>query len=133
MVLATYSTITLTNTEVLKTLRRVFYIDHPVLLRKLSVGPILILIDLSSKVNAIHPANTKKLNLIIKKTNVEAQKIHKIILKIFEIVIIAFLIHDKAKKICFFEETFLLTDISIKITLKISFLTLSNTNIHFTT
>lgn len=40
--------------------------------------------------------------------------------------------HNKAEKVCFFEETFLLADISIDVTLKMLFLILSNENIHFT-
>lgn len=60
-----------------------------------------------------------------------AQKVHDIILKIFGMVIVVFSIYDKAKKICLFEKTFLLDDISMDIILKKLFFILSNANIYF--
>ena len=46
-------------------------------------------------------------------------------------VIAAFSMHDRVKKICFFEET-LLADISMNVALGMFFLTLSNTDIYLT-
>lgn len=46
-------------------------------------------------------------------------------------VIAGFLLQDKLGKAQFFEETFLLADISIKIVLGIPFLTLYNSNVCF--
>lgn len=46
-------------------------------------------------------------------------------------ILIRFLFQDSLKKIRFFEKTFLLTDISIKIVLETPFLSLSNTDIKF--
>ena len=89
------------------------------------------LIDLSSKTNDIHPTFAKNLGFVLQKTDVGAQKVDDIILRIFGIVIVVFSIYDKAKKICLFEKTFLLDDISIDITLKKLFFTLSNANVYF--
>lgn len=47
-------------------------------------------------------------------------------------VIIALSVHDRAKKVCFFEETFLLADININVALRMLFLILSNPDIRFT-
>lgn len=62
----------------------------------------------------------------------EAQKIDGTTLKSFGIVIAAFSVNNKAEKVRFFEETFLLADISMDMALEMSFLTLSNANIYFT-
>ena len=40
--------------------------------------------------------------------------------------------NDRAKKVCFFEKTFLLADISMDLALKMFFFTLSNADVHFT-
>lgn len=80
----------------------------------------------------MHLAYPKKLGLDIRKTDVRAQKIDCTTLETFGMVIAVFSIHDKARKICFFEETFLLANINIDVALGISFLTLSNTDIGFT-
>ena len=60
---------------------------------------------------------------------VEVQKIDNSSLKIFGIVIANFQIMDKLDRDQFFQEMFLLANISIKMMLGIPFLTLSNTNI----
>ena len=52
-------------------------------------------------------------------------------LNIYEMVIAAFLITDKAKQVKFFEKTFLVINISPEIVLGMLFLTLSNINIDF--
>lgn len=49
----------------------------------------------------------------------EVQKIDGTILETFEIVIAAFLGYDKARKVRFFEKTFLLADISMDVALRI--------------
>lgn len=46
-------------------------------------------------------------------------------------IIILFQIDNKYKKSCFFQGTFLLADISIDITFRMSFLTLSNVEVNF--
>lgn len=85
-------------------LRWVPYIDYPVLFWKDPGSPVSALIDSNSKVNAMHPAYAKKLDLNIRKTDVGAQKIDNTILEIFKMIIAAFLVHDKARKIYFFEK-----------------------------
>lgn len=46
-------------------------------------------------------------------------------------LITSFQVKDKLKKACFFQETFLITNSSIKMILKIFFLIFSNINIRF--
>lgn len=80
----------------------------------------------------MHPAYIKKLDFVIWKTDVGAQKIDSTTLKTFKVVIAAFSMYNRAEKFCFFEKTFLLADISIDMALKPFFFTLSNANIYFT-
>ena len=47
----------------------------------------------------------------------------------FEMVLASFQVEDKLRRPWFFQETFLLADLSIEIVLKMPFLTLSNANI----
>lgn len=54
------------------------------------------------------------------------------ILEIFRMIIAALSVHDKARKVCFFGEIFLLANISIDVALKILLLILSNANVYFT-
>ena len=109
--------------------RRVPYIDYPVLFRKDLANSVSALIDSSSEVNAMHLAYAKKLGFNIQKINVRAQKIDGTTLETFGIIITTFSVHDKARKICFFEESFLLADISMDVALEMPFLTLSNANV----
>lgn len=90
------------------------------------------LINLDSKVNAMHPTYAKKLGFVIWKINVKAQKIDGTILKNFGIVIAAFSVDNRAKKICFFEKTFLLDNISMNVALGMFFFILSNADVYFT-
>lgn len=55
---------------------------------------------------------TSKLDFIIPKTDIKAQKIEGSTFTIYRIVIIGFLLQDNFKKIRFFEKIFLLADIS---------------------
>ena len=59
------------------------------------------------------------------------QKIDSSILLTYKIVIAEFLVQNELKKVWFFEETFMLADISIKMILRMLFFILSNTNIRF--
>lgn len=52
-------------------------------------------------------------------------------LETFSMVIASFLVDAKNKKLRFFEETFLLANISIEVTLEMFFFTLSNIEINF--
>ena len=70
-----------------------------------------------------------KLGLQIRHTNVRAQKIDGSILKMFEIVLANFQVKNKLGKARFLQKMFLLTNISMKVILRISFLILNNANI----
>lgn len=74
----------------------------------------------------------KKLDLCIQKTKFSIKKIDNSRLEIFEMVIIFFLIDNKAKISLFFNKIFLFIDISIDIALEIIFFILRNAKIYFT-
>lgn len=81
----------------------------------------------------MHPAFAKKLGLAIQETDVSAQKIDGTALETCKMVIVAFSMTDKAENVCFFEETFLLANVSMisDVVLEMLFLTLSNTDVNF--
>ena len=89
------------------------------------------LINFSNKVNTITPGYTLKLGLKVCPTDVGAQKIDGSTLKTFEIVLASFQVEETLGMARFFQETFLLADFSVKLVLKMLFLTLSNANIKF--
>ena len=70
-----------------------------------------------------------KLDLKVYPTNGGAQKINDSNLEMFEIVLASFQVEDKLKKARFFQELFLLADFSIKVVLRMPFLTFNNVNI----
>ena len=76
-------------------------------------------------------AYTKQLGLRTRKTDVGAQKINRLLLATYGIVIAAFQVTDKLSKARFFQQTFLLADTTIKVILGIPFLTFNNANIQF--
>ena len=104
-------------------------IHYPLHFRKDNQNKVQALIDYGSKVNTMIPAYILKLGLRVRQTNVGAQKIDGSTLKTFEIVLASFQIEDKLGRARFFQETFLLADISVEVVLEIFFLTLSNANI----
>ena len=89
------------------------------------------LFDISSEVNAIHPTFAKKLGLVLRSTNIDAQKIDGLAFEIYRIVIAAFLMTDQADRVRFFEETFLLANVSPDVVFGMFFLTLSIADIAF--
>lgn len=91
--------------EALMPFRRKPCIDYPVLFRKNHAGHMSALIDSYNEVNTMYPTYAKKLGLDIRKIDLRAQKIDGTTLKTFEIVIAAFSVYDKVKKVFFFEET----------------------------
>ena len=103
-------------------------IRYPINFEKKSV---LALFDLGSKVNAVHPAFAKELGLPIRSTNVGAQKIDGTMLDTFEKVVVAFLVVNKANQVRFFEETFLVANVSLEVVLGIPVFTLSGANVDF--
>ena len=70
-----------------------------------------------------------RLGLRVCRTNIGAQKIDGIILKIFEMVLASFQIEDKLGKARFFQDTFLLANISAEVVLGMLFLTFSNADV----
>ena len=89
------------------------------------------LIDLGSKVNTIHPAFAKQLGLPIRPTDVGARKIDSTTLNTYGMVVVAFLVENKANRVRFFKETFLVANISLKVVLEMPFLTLSGADVDF--
>ena len=89
------------------------------------------LIDSRSEVNAVHLSFVKQLGLSIRPTNVGAQKIDGITLDIHGMVVAAFSVMDKANRVRFFKETFLVANVSPEVVLGILFLILSNADIDF--
>lgn len=78
------------------------------------------------------PAYAAQLGLKVKLTNIISQKIDGSTLKIYEIVIAGFSVHNKLGRVWFFKETFLLANISIEMVLEMPLFSLSNANIEFT-
>ena len=89
------------------------------------------LIDSESEVNAIHPSFVKQLGLPIRPTDVGAQKIDGTTLDTHGMVVVAFSVEDKANRVRFFEETFLVANVSPKVVLGMPFLTLSGADVDF--
>ena len=89
------------------------------------------LFDSGSEVNAIHPTLIRKLGLPVRPTDVGAQKIDGTMLDTFGMVVTAFSVTDKANRVRFFEETFLVANVSPEIVLGIPFLTLSDADVNF--
>ena len=77
-------------------------IYYPIQFRKDKGVTIWALIDSGSKVNAITLAYSKQLGLHIWKTNVWDQKIDRLLLRTFGIVIAGFKVGDKLGKAQFF-------------------------------
>lgn len=69
-----------------------------------------------------------KLALKLRITNINAQKIDGLALKTYDITLASFLLQDRLEKVRFFEETFSLANISIKMVPKKLFCFYSNTN-----
>ena len=135
LVLATFTSMTGAKEEALereKDLEQVPCIYYSVQFKKnTSKAQVQALINSKSEVNAIHLAFAKQLGLPIRAIDIGAQKIDGIMLDIYGIVVAAFSVEDKANRARFFEETFLVANISRKIVLGMSFLTLSDADIHF--
>ena len=72
-----------------------------------------------------------RLGLRVYRTDIRAQKIESSTLEIFGMVLASFQMEDKLGSIWFVQETFLLADISTRLVLGISFLTLSNADVQF--
>ena len=76
-------------------------------------------------------AYAKQLSLQTQKTYIGTSKIEKLLLETFAMIITGFQVINKLNKIWFFQEIFLLANISIKMVLKISFFIVSNIDVYF--
>ena len=112
-------------------LERVSCINYPVQFKDTDKAPVQALIDSGSEVNATHPSIIKQLGLLIRPTDVEAQKIDGTTLDTHRMVVAAFSVEDKANQVRFFEETFLVANISPEVVFGMTFLTLSGADIDF--
>lgn len=112
--------------------KHVSCINYLFLFKKEPANHVSALIDSASEFNTMYPAYAKKLGLDIRKTDVGAQKFDSTTLETFGIVIAVFSMHDKAKKAYFFEEIFLLADISMDVALGMFFLILRDADVCFT-
>ena len=109
-------------------LDRVACICYPIWFKKSEVQ-VQALLDSGSEINAMTLGYASKLGLKVRPTNVGAQKIDGSTLETFGMVLASFQVEDKLGRPQFFQETFLLADLSMKVVLGMPFLTLSNANI----
>ena len=115
-----------------KALKCVLCIYYPIQFRKdTDKTKVQALIDLRSEVNAVHPSFAKQLGLPIRQIDVGAQKIDGTMLDTHGMVVAAFLVVDKANRVKFFEETFLVANVSPEVVLGMPFLTFSGADVDF--
>ena len=132
LVLATSLLVTETNKEDNVVLEYVFCIYYPVQFKKdANETQVQALINSGSEVNAIHPTFVKELGLPIRPTDIGEQKIDSTTLDTYRMVVAAFTVTNKANQVRFFEETFLLANVSPKVVLEMPFLTWSGANVDF--
>ena len=112
-------------------LKRVSYIDYLVQFKNTNEAQIQALIDSGSEVNAIYLTLAKQPGLPIRPTDIGAPKIDGTTLDTYKIVVAAFSVEEKANRVRFFEETFLLANVSPEVVLGMLFLTLSSADIDF--
>ena len=96
-----------------------------------ALDPVSALLDLGSDVNAIHLAFIEKLGLVVRTINVGAQKIDGTTLETYGMVVAAFSVTDQADRVRFFEEIFLVANVSPDMVLGMPFLTLSGADVDF--
>ena len=91
----------------------------------------LVFFDSNIKLNTIYLIFAKKLGFFIRPTDVEVQKIDNTTLDIYKMIVVAFLMTDKANQVKFFEKIFLVANVSPKVVFGILFFILSSANIDF--
>ena len=109
-------------------LAQVPYIYYPINFGKKSM---LVLFDSGNEVNALHLAFSKKLGFPMRLTDIGTQKIDDTTLETYEMVVAAFSVKGKANRVRFFEEIFLMVNVSPEVVLGMSFLTLNGAHIGF--
>ena len=110
------------------TLKQVPYIHYPLRFQKETAG-VRAWVDLGSKFNAMTPTYAAKLGLKVQKIDIGAQKIDGSIFETFGMILADFQVEDKLGRARFFQETFLLANISAEVVLVMPFLTLSNADV----
>ena len=114
-----------------KALERVPCIHYPVQFKDTNKALVKALIDSGSEVNAVYLSFVKQLGLSIRPTDVGAQKIDGTMLDTHGMVVAAFSMVDEANRVRFFEETFLVANVSPEVVLGMPFLTLSSADVDF--
>ena len=113
-------------------LKRVPCIHYPIRFKKdVDKTPMQALINSKSEINAIHPFFAKQLGLPIRPIDIGAQKIDGIMLDTHGMMVAAFSVVNKANQVRFFEETFLVANVSPKVVFEMPFLTLSDADVDF--
>lgn len=82
-------------------------------------------------INILYQIYNKKIGFSIQKIDIGTQKIDGCIMVMFDMMIAAFLVNNKDRKVKFFEKNFLLANISLNVVFKIFFFCLSNAEIRF--
>ena len=133
MVLATFLLVTGAGKETpkVRVLDRVPCICYLVQFRKDKGKNALALLDSGSEVNVITLAYKAHLGLKVRVTDVGVQKIDGSLLATYGIVIATFQVVNKLGRSWFFQETFLLAGINMKVVLGMPFLTFINADVQF--
>lgn len=110
-------------------LARILYIHLLFCFHKQKKNKIQAPINSDSQINFITLTYISKVGFKACQTDVEAQIINGSIISIFRMLLANIYIKDKFRKAQFFQNTFTLADINIKMILEIGFLILNNINI----
>ena len=87
------------------------------------------MLNSQSKINVMTPVYIAQLGFKVQKTNIGCQKIDGFSLTNYNIIIAILFIFDKLGCSWFFQETFLLVNISMEVVLGMLFLTFNNINV----
>ena len=109
-------------------LQRVPYVHYPIWFKKKEVQ---VLINSGSEINTMTPTYASRLGLRVYCTDVGVQKIDGSTFQTFGMILANFQVEDKLRRAWFFQETFLLANISAEVVLGIPFLNFSNTDVQF--
>lgn len=91
----------------------------------------LVLLNSKSKVNIIHTTFAKKLGFSIRLIDVRTQKINDIILDTYGMIVTVFSVTNKANKVKFFKETFVVANVSPELVFGMLFFFLNGANVDF--
>lgn len=93
--------------------------------------PVLALFNSGSEVNAIYPTFAQEIGLLIRPTDVGAQKMDGNPLNTYGIVVTAFSLTDKANRVKFFKKTFMVANINLEVVFGMLFFILSGADVNF--